>query len=133
MPTLFDAEKKHAEYCAKIIEEALHLFHGKAEETIRGLSVFDQNKGQINKGQKWIINHTSMYQGVLSSYLKGMALFGLLRYDRKTELIPWFEQVLPNLTGNMRGQAILALSSLYEAIGEYKKATILLEENIREL
>lgn len=53
MPSLFEAQRRHAQYYLEVLRAANELYERGGESIMDALTQFDQDWGQVKHGQKW--------------------------------------------------------------------------------
>jgi tetratricopeptide (TPR) repeat protein len=130
MPALQEAQLRHAEYYTDVAARSQELYLRGGKSASQGLTLFDQERAQIDTGWAWSRAHTLvepvMADPILRSYAAATALIGALRYDPRTERIPQLESVLAAVRrlGDRQGEGATLgnLGNAYNQLGELQRA-----------
>jgi hypothetical protein len=128
MPSLYEAQYRHAKFYLEVLRSARDLYKEGDENVRQALIQFDQNWGQIEKGQLWASTYTketSEAAELCNVYpLRAGALLRLRRDSRQR--IEWHEAALAaaRRLGNAQteGKHLNNLSIAHSAIGEIQRA-----------
>jgi tetratricopeptide (TPR) repeat protein len=93
MPSSYEAYWRHANLYLSAAEGADELFSKKLTQE-KGITIFDQNREQIESAIEWIIHQdaTSQTDILLSRFADALSSIGMVRYSVKEKLIPLIEQ-----------------------------------------
>jgi len=89
MPNLYDAHARHVHLYLLLAEKAGELFVKDLTRS-KGVTNFDQNRGQIEAALEWVVGQgeTRERDIVLATFINALSALGMVRYSIKDKLIP---------------------------------------------
>jgi len=93
MPSIHDARWRFVNHYLSVAEEADQFFSRKTTQE-KGVSVFDQNRGQIESVLAWITeqNPDERFDIFLARFVDAISSIGLIRFSIKENLIPLYKR-----------------------------------------
>ena len=93
MPSLYDAYWRHTDFYLIETERADQLFSNESTQG-KGISIFDQNKEQIEIALEWITHQDPTIQTdiLLARFVDALSAIGMVRYSVREKLIPLNER-----------------------------------------
>jgi tetratricopeptide (TPR) repeat protein len=126
------AKRRHVEHFIRVANEADSLYHSGGENVVRGLKLFDLERGHIEAAFDWLASGTDKNTaGLLVSLVNAVGFPGNVRFEPR-QRVQWLEAQAraARLAGDRvkEGMAICNLGSAYGDLGDQRKATGLQEE-----
>src|SRR5947208_1799518 len=126
MPALKKAKTRHAEYYLSRLTHLGQQYRQGAEARREGLATFNQDAAQIDAARTWVQDQATQPNSVLDELLVGYAdqaaHIAPLRYNTRTEWVPWLKAALSaaQRLNKPEAQAALltSLGGAYETLGE---------------
>jgi tetratricopeptide (TPR) repeat protein len=126
------AKRRHVEHFIRVAKEADRLYHSGGGNVVRGLKLFDLERGHIEAAFDWLASGTDKETaGLLVSLVNAVGSPSHLRFEPR-QSIQWFEAQAKaaRLTGDRvgEGMATCNLGNAYGDLGDQRKATDLQEQ-----
>jgi len=145
MPTIHNASLKHSRFYSEVLLSADRLFEQGGRHIEEGLGRFDDNRKNIELGQKWAEIHAALDEeaATLASEYPERGAHCLYLRHKPAERIAWLQCALQVahqrgfelVEGNLHGKIALALTEMGEyqqAIGHYS-IRLEIAERLRDL
>jgi tetratricopeptide (TPR) repeat protein len=126
------AKRSHAEHFIRVANEANGLYHSGGGNVVRGLKLFDRERGHMEAAFDWLASGTDKKTaGLLISLVNGVGAPSNVRFEPR-QRIQWLEAQAKaaRLTGDRAGEgmAMCNLGSAYGDLGDQRKQTGLQEQ-----